>query len=161
MKMENKKIEIMNKRDQKLKILEAGMARQKELIHSFEKRIDELRKSGKHLNDTQYDAQQASFNDETNEIIDLLTGQLNFVVDEMNVMRTLTNELVQSIKMGAVVVTDRMKFFVSVSLEEFEVDGENYFGISAKAPIYDKMRGLYAGDSFEMNGAKYQIKEVF
>lgn len=153
--------EIMNKQDLKSKILEAGIARQLELIQSFEKRINELRKSGKHINETQYDAQQASFNDENNEIIDLLTGQLNFVVDEMNVMRTLTDEVSEQIQMGSVVVTDRMKFFVSVSLEEFEVDGEKFFGISPKAPIYDKMRGLKSGDSFEMNGVKYVIKEVF
>jgi hypothetical protein len=151
----------MNKQDLKSNILEEGMARQQALIDSFEKRINELRKSGKHINETQFDAQQASFNDETNEIIDLLTGQLNFVVDEMNVMRTLTDEVVDSVQVGAVVVTDRMKFYVSVSLEEFEVGGEKYFGISAKAPIYDKMRGLRAGVSFEMNGLKYLIKEVF
>lgn len=151
----------MNNQELKSKILEAGMARQQALIHSFEKRINELRKSGKHINETQFDAQQASFNDETNEIVDLLTGQLNFVVDEMNVMRTLTDEVVESVQMGAVVVTDRMKFYVSVSLEEFEVNGVKYFGISVKAPIYAQMRGLRAGENFEVNGTKYLIKEVF
>ncbi len=151
----------MDKKTLKSTILAAGMARQKELIDSFERRIGELRKSGKHINETQYDAQQASFNDENNEIIDLLTGQLNFVVEEMNVMRNLSDELFETVQLGAVVITDKMKFYVSVSLEEFEVNSVKYFGISVKAPIYAQMRGLRAGENFEVNGAKFLIKEVF
>lgn len=69
---------------------------------------------------------------------------------------------------GAIVVTDKQRFFMSIGAGKFVVnDNESptgmqyYFAISAQTPIYLAMRGKSIGDSFIMNGITQTIKEIF
>lgn len=153
----------MNKSEIKRAILEAGLNKQQTLIDDFRLRIEEMKENAPMLNESQYDAQQASYNEENNERIDLLSGQLHFVEEEMELLNRLNIDapLHDSVHIGSVVITDKRNFFVSVSLEEFEVSGINYFGISTKAPIYKVMMGKKAGDQFEFNGISYRIADIF
>jgi len=152
----------MDKLAFKKKILEAGIEKQLELISDFRGSIAELKGTAKNLNETQFDSQQASYNDETNERVDLLTGQLNFAVNELHILHQIDpEEEHDEIHVGSVVHTDKRIFFVSVSLEELVVDGKDVFGISTKAPIYIKMQGLRAGDSFHVKNLDYKIEKVY
>jgi hypothetical protein len=62
---------------------------------------------------------------------------------------------------GAVVVTDRDTVFVCVSIEQFEVDGEPFFGISTRSPRYVAMKGKQVGDKFQCAGVDYEIVDLF
>jgi hypothetical protein len=152
----------MDKLAFKKDILKSGIEKQLELISDFRSSIDELKSTSKNINETQFDSQQASYNDETNERVDLMTGQLNFAVDELHILHQIDpEEIHDTIHVGSVVHTDKRIFFVSVSLEELVVNGTDVFGISTKAPIYAKMQGLKSGDSFKVNNFEYQIEEVY
>lgn len=153
----------MDKSILKKAIIEKGIEKQASLIEDFRLRIEEMKSSEELLGETQFDAQQASFNEEINERADLLQGQLNFVEEEMNLLNRLNVDapLHNSVHMGSVVVTDQRTFFVSVSLEEFEANGGKIFGISTKAPIYQNMVGKGIGDSFEFNGKPYKILDIY
>ncbi|MBO7490091.1 MAG: hypothetical protein J6T88_07435 [Bacteroidales bacterium] len=69
---------------------------------------------------------------------------------------------------GAIVVTDKQRFFLSIGAGKFVVkDPESatgmqyYFAISAQTPIYQALKGKTIGDSFIVNGILQTIKEIF
>jgi hypothetical protein len=61
---------------------------------------------------------------------------------------------------GAIVITDKNSFFVSVSTGEFVVEGEQYTGVSLSSPLYQAMKGLAKGDHFMCRGIAYKIMEI-
>ncbi len=69
---------------------------------------------------------------------------------------------------GAIVVTDKQRFFLSIGAGKFVVkDPESatgmqyYFAISAQTPIYQALKGKTIGDSFVVNGIPQTIREIF
>ena len=65
-----------------------------------------------------------------------------------------------SVQHGAVVVTDRQKFLLSIGAGKFMVGNEVYFAISAQTPIYIALKGKKVGDTITINGQTQTIKEV-
>lgn len=69
---------------------------------------------------------------------------------------------------GAIVVTDKQRFFLSIGAGKFVVNDtesptgmQYYFAISAQTPIYLALKGKAVGDSFIVNGIPHTIKEIF
>lgn len=68
---------------------------------------------------------------------------------------------------GAIVVTDKQRFFLSVGAGKFFVgqpgtdQAQIYFAISAQTPIYLALKGKEVGDSFIFNGIAQTIKDIF
>ncbi len=62
--------------------------------------------------------------------------------------------------LGALVNTNKGTFFLAASLGKVELDGTDYFVVSAKAPIAKQFLGKEAGDSANMNGTVYDILAV-
>ncbi len=69
---------------------------------------------------------------------------------------------------GAIVVTDKQRFFLSIGAGKFVVKDsasptgmQYYFAISAQTPIYLALKGKSTGDSFIINGIVQTIKEIF
>lgn len=155
--MSNDKLQI------KQSVLQAAIDKQAELISNFSKRLSDMRGGEKFINETQFDAQQASFNNEINEQMEGIAGQMSFAEAEMNILKQLKNsiQLQDEVRVGSLVMTDKMNFFIAVSSEDLSVDGEPFFGISTKAPIYTEMAGKKTGDSFKMNDSTYKIVETF
>ncbi|KPP86283.1 MAG: Protein of unknown function (DUF2924) [Rhodobacteraceae bacterium HLUCCA08] len=65
-----------------------------------------------------------------------------------------------SVGPGAVVSWNGRNFVVAVATQRFEVDGETYMGISMDSPVYRKIDGLAAGETFEMNGIEITLDRV-
>jgi len=152
-----------DKLKQKKAILAAAIEKQQTLINNFDTRLKEMSTGEKFINETQFDAQQASFNNELNEQMEGIAGQMAFARDEMNILHQLQGslDLQGEVRVGSVVITNHRNFFVAVSSEELEVDSTPYFGISAKAPIYAAMAGKKTGDLFKMNEMTYQIIDTY
>ena len=146
----------------KQKVYKAGVDKQSQLIMDFEESINEIRSSEDNINDSQYDLQQAGANEEMEDRIEQLAAQRNFALEEMETLKKLNPEgSTPQAHFGSIVETDKLSFFISVSLEKLEVDGKVIYGISRKAPIYKVMEGKSKGDTFEYNGTKYKIKDVY
>ena len=62
---------------------------------------------------------------------------------------------------GAVVITDRQAFLLSIGAGKFMVDNKVFFAISAQTPIYAALKGKQVGDSLIFNGLSQTIKEIF
>ena len=69
---------------------------------------------------------------------------------------------------GAIVVTDKQRFFLSIGAGKFlvpfrsagEVPQEVFFAISAQTPIYMALKGRSVGDSITFNGVTQTIVEI-
>ena len=62
---------------------------------------------------------------------------------------------------GAIVVTDRQQFFLSIGAGKFMVGNKVFFAISAQTPIYMAVKGHKVGDSFVINGQTQTIREIY
>jgi hypothetical protein len=96
------------------------------------------------------------------ELLKAIGDELAFAQEELTYLNRLDitkeNTLVAP---GAVVVTEQFVFFIGVSSEKVEVNGESVFGISTKAPIYANMRGLEKGSKFQFKETRYVIEDVY
>ncbi|WP_116128214.1 hypothetical protein [Lewinella sp. IMCC34183] len=80
-------------------------------------------------------------------------------------IRTLANlddiEPTEEIQLGDIIETDRGNFFVGAASDEFEVNGKKYRGISTDSPLYLALRGKHNGDSVEVNGSTFKLKNSY
>ncbi len=146
------------------KLLEACTEKQQVLIDDFNNRISELLQSPGLGNEESYDNQIMGQQSQRIEEVEALHQALKVAREEMDELSRLVAEKPTShsrVEPGAVVVTDRDTFFVSVSIEQFEVDGEPYVGISTRSPLYLAMKDKQVGDPFRCAGIHYKIVDLF
>lgn len=150
----------MKKNISKDLILKTCITKQEELVNSFASRVDEL------VADASSQRQSASQSEDRTasnvEILDTLQSELVFVQMEMGLLKSINPDQVNTkVGPGAVVITNKRTFFIAVSVEKIEIDGQEIFGISTKAPIYSAMIDHKKGDQFEFNNISYKIQDVY
>lgn len=66
---------------------------------------------------------------------------------------------------GAIVITDKQRFFMSLGLGKFKVLEEgkdvDYYAISAQTPVYIALNGKSEGETITINGVMQRIMEIF
>ncbi|WP_236976276.1 hypothetical protein [Membranihabitans maritimus] len=143
----------MDKLQLKREVLQDAVKRQQEIIDDFKSRIEYLQSDK---------VEEDEIHSDNQELVESYEQELNFVIIEMDVLKSLNiEEVFDEIQLGSIVVTDQMNFFPSVSIEKFESNGTTYFGISEKAPLYEKMKGKSKGEAFSFNDMTYTVKDVF
>ncbi len=81
---------------------------------------------------------------------------------DINVLSNLEDiEPTAEIQLGDIIETDKGNFFVGAASDAFEVNGKSYRGISVDSPLYLALRGKHNGDSVEINGATYTLKNSY
>lgn len=148
--------------EQKRSILVAGIAKHKSVISDFEKQIAELQESRQLINEDDQDMQQQSLNEELSGRINQLSEQMRFANDELYVLNQIldTLETQDRVAPGALVETDKRTFLISASIESFDFNGKEYFGLSVHTPIYNLMKGLKKGGSITYNETSYRILDI-
>ena len=66
----------------------------------------------------------------------------------------------QVVSIGSLVITNKLRFFVSVPLGKINFDGQDYFLISLTAPLAKSFVGKQKGDRVSFNGQDYLIEEI-
>ncbi len=66
-----------------------------------------------------------------------------------------------TVEHGAVVITDRQNFLLSIGAGKFMVGNQVFFAISAQTPIYIALKGKRVGDELVFNGQRQTIKEIY
>ena len=152
----------MEKGKLKREILEAGKIKIGVTISDFQERINEL-KAVTVGNDLQEIASQSEFRKDADiELLDSLVVHLDFAKKELETINLIDPSAEHhKVEFGSVVVTDKRKLFVSTGMEEVSVNNENYFGLSAQAPLYKNMAGCVVGDQVSFNGISYKILDIF
>jgi len=136
------------------------LKKQQDLIDHFNQRLEDVKAEAYNNNETPSQTDEGSNSPE--EFLQTLESELDFVRAEMEVLRSIDPaDAAHQVERGAVVVTDQRIFFIGVSSEEMQIDGQKIFGMSEHAPLYSHMRGLRAGDHFEYNKTKYVIADIY
>lgn len=67
----------------------------------------------------------------------------------------------EQIQLGSIVETKKKYYFVAAALGEIDMeDGSKVYAISTEAPIFEKMNGKKAGDTFRLNDEVIEIVKV-
>ena len=133
--------------------------------------IDELRQSIKDmlategmdneeemgLSQQQIDTEMLQRSHEIAEHLQIANVEMKLLYDMVSTIGYAHN----TVQLGSVVVTDKLIFFVSVSIEQFTLDGQKFFGLSTQSPLYKAMEGKTTGDRFYYQNTAYQINDIF
>ncbi len=154
----------MEKNALKEKLLKACISKHQSVIDDFNARLHELNQSMQNINDEEIDGGQNAQKMRMDAEALALINQLQFANTEMGLLQKMNFEnesRADQAKLGAVVATDKETFFVSSSIEQFNVNGKTYLGLSIHSPLFKAMAGKRKGDEFSYNNVAYTITEIF
>jgi hypothetical protein len=143
----------------KQKLIEKCLHILNERAENAKKAMEELQQSANEygLPKDRYD----SFRAQVLRKRDLFAEQYQNTLEEIGLIKKIDPEKkAQNIEFGSVVITNKQKLFVSVSLGKIELENEVYYPISAKVPIYKAIQNKKAGEKFEFNGNKFEIFDL-
>ena len=93
--------------------------------------------------------------------IDRNTRQLHEARKLKIMLQSLTPENSgELIRNGSLVFTNNGNFYISISAGHLEVEGVNYFAISAFSPIGEVLMKQKKGGKFDFNGKKFSVTDV-
>lgn len=75
-------------------------------------------------------------------------------------MQRVLNKGTVAAGVGSLVITNKARFYISVSVGEFFFEGDRFYAISEKSPMAQIMKGKKAGDEFTLNNIHQRIEEV-
>ncbi|WP_370895342.1 hypothetical protein [Chryseobacterium gossypii] len=101
-----------------------------------------------------------SMREEMQEEIYQMQKQLGALNDLRRNMAKVLNTTTEKVQLGSLVITNKARFYISVSLGEFFFDGNRFYAISPESPMAKKMMGMKPGDSFTLNNIHQKIVEV-
>ena len=131
------------------------------MINSHKDRISDLR-SATIMDELQETASQSELNRVADiQLLDRYGEQLERLESQLIRFKRLDPHAVMgSVEVGAVVITDNRNFIVGPSIEEFEVDGRTFQGLTTEAPLFADLHGKRKGDLVKSNAAEYHVLDV-
>lgn len=130
-----------------------------EKIKTFENLIAETRASS---NDTKssmgdkYETGREMLQQEINNI----QRQLNETLNQLNFLKKLNTEVCTKVQNGALVMTDKGFFYISVSSGEIVFEGKKIMTISSESPLAKAMFGKKIAETFIINNVNQIIEEI-
>jgi hypothetical protein len=155
---------LISNRILKKHILQTCILKLQTRIDDFKSRIQSLLQTEGLGNEEAYDNNELSNNMQQMEEVNGINENLSFANEGMNVLEKLdaiSGQLCVVAEPGAVVVTDRGSFFISVGIDPFEVDGQTFSGLSVQSPLFRAMKGKKAGQKFKHSGITYRIADIY
>lgn len=101
-----------------------------------------------------------SIREEMQEEIYHLDKQMVALKNMQREMQKVLNVTSKKIQLGSLVITNKARFYISVSLGEFFFENTRFYAISIESPMYKIMAGKSVEDSFVLNNIHQEILEV-
>ena len=101
-----------------------------------------------------------SIREEAQEEIYQLQKQLAGFYEMQKSMTKVLNKEFDKINLGSLVITNKARFYISISLGEFFYEGDRFYAISEESPLAQKMLGLTVGSEFTLNKIHQKIEEI-
>lgn len=101
-----------------------------------------------------------SMREEMQEEIYQMQRQLSALSDLNRNMSKVLNNATERVQLSSLVITNKARFYISVSLGEFFFEGDRFYAISPESPMAKKMMGMTSGDEFTLNNIHQKIIEV-
>ncbi len=93
---------------------------------------------------------------------DMFAQQLLKANEQFEILNKIKPEIeLTSVEFGALVITDKQKLFISVSLGKINLDGEDYYAISPLVPFFQAMEAKKEGEFFSFRGLESVIKKIY
>jgi len=93
---------------------------------------------------------------------DMFSQQLLKASEQFDTLNMINPEMeMNSVKFGALVITDKQKLFISISLGKIDLDGEDYYAISPLVPFFQAMENKKQGEFFNFRGTESHIKKIY
>ena len=105
-------------------------------------------------------AKYDSIREEMQEEIYQMQKQQAFLNGLRRDMAKVRNNTAEIVKLGAIVITNKARFYISVGLGEFFFEGDRFYAISEISPMAQIMKGKIPGDSFILNNISQTIEAV-
>ncbi|MFS4493482.1 hypothetical protein [Maribacter sp. 2308TA10-17] len=144
----------------KQKLKQALIALEKEYIDEDEMKYAEFLNGNLLKRNEVIDSDDQSHHRQSLEISDQLEEQAHVHLEHLETIHKLSFEAKERVEPGAVVSVNGRCMVIAVPKSSFTIDGVEYLGISAQAPIYKAMKGKASGDSFEFNNKNFVIESV-
>lgn len=132
-----------------------------ELIY---KRLSQIQNFAEFTVEASQDIKKTPKYDSIREEVQNEIYQLDKKVHDFREMQKLMKKVVYSpsnqVQWGAVVFTNKARFYLSVSLGEFYYKNDRFYAISMESPLAQKMLGLQEGDHISLNGIQQKIIEI-
>ncbi|MEZ4760372.1 MAG: hypothetical protein R2810_11340 [Flavobacteriales bacterium] len=153
----------MDPKQMKERVLEAARTKLNEHLAEYNERIAELRAVTVENELAETASQTEGRRDADIELMNSIGEQLAQVKRELDGLDQvdLTDAPHDTVRYGSVVVTDRHHLLIATSIDGFDVEGEEYLGLSTKAPLYQALNGKKAGETVQVNGNTFTIKQVY
>lgn len=147
---------------EKEELLKECLKIQGELVDTLKEAIQTvLEAANEEKNGSEEDSE--SFREQCQHDREMYTRQLEQATAGLQTLKKI-NPTVEfdTAKLGSVVVTDKLKVFLSWNVGKVKLTNNNtYFVISTQAPLYDALAGKKQGETFEFRGEKHKVLEVF
>lgn len=101
-----------------------------------------------------------SMREEMQEEIYQMQRQLAALNDLKTNMAKVLPAATKRVQLGSLVITNKARFYISVSLGEFFFEGDRFYAISSESPMAKKMMGMQSGNAFTLNNIHQEIVEV-
>lgn len=89
----------------------------------------------------------------TKQLVEAL--HLKQIMEKVSLTKTET-----MVQLGSLVLTDSGRYYLSIAAGKLQHEEIDYFAVSLSSPIGNKLLGLSAGNTIEMNGRFLTILEV-
>ena len=128
--------------------------------------VDAIKSSMKHAIESanmESSAEEAtdSFREQCNQDRDMYSLKLKDATAALASLQKINGEIPSNtVRLGALVLTDVQNLFITVSLGQVKYEEENFVAISTLSPLYQAMEGKKKGDSFEFRGRKFKITNI-
>ena len=103
------------------------------------------------------------------------TGRAMMHLEQEKVMRQLSNnqklkEMIgrinpetsdESVRLGALVITNQVRFYVIAGLGQFDLNDEKYYLVSYQSDLVQAFKNKEKGDMVHFKGQSHRIEEIF
>lgn len=145
----------------KRSVLDAARKKLEETAADLQERIKDLRSVTVGDDNAESASQTESTRGSDVELMNSMGEQLEHVEADMARLADINPAVrLDVVQYGAVVHTGKHHFLIATSIEEFDVKGTHYLGVSTKAPLIQALTGLKKGEEADFQDKTYTIKEI-
>jgi ATPase subunit of ABC transporter with duplicated ATPase domains len=101
-----------------------------------------------------------SIREEMQEEIYHLDKQMFALKTMQKKMNQVLHHSSDRVKLGSLVITNKARFYLSVSLGEFFYEGDRFYAISEESPMAKIMLGKTEGEEFVLNRIHQKIEKI-
>jgi len=91
-----------------------------------------------------------------------LNDKVKEVLTQKAILDKIDSKMIaKTIIVGSLVKANGIYLYLSAALPKITVEGTNVIALSPQSPLGNKLMGNEVGFSFEINGTKYLVDEIF